>query len=83
MRSASRSASNNGKVRVLFNSNPVEIREDSVILDVQGGLQEIPNEFVWIFAGGTPPSGFLQKIGIAFGTQDVTMEASSEARQTN
>ena len=44
-----------GKVRVLFNSNPVEFKPESVIIDVNGTRQEIPNDFVWIFAGGTPP----------------------------
>src|SRR5438105_2188462 len=36
-----------GKVKVVFNSNPVEFRKDSVVLDVNGKLQEIPNDFVW------------------------------------
>jgi thioredoxin reductase/Pyruvate/2-oxoacid:ferredoxin oxidoreductase delta subunit len=60
-----------GKVRVLFNSMPVEIKPDSVILDCSGTLQEIPNDYVWIFAGGVAPNDFLQKIGIQFGTQPV------------
>jgi hypothetical protein len=44
-------------------------------------VEEIPNDFVWIFAGGVPPTAFLKKIGIAFGTRDVTAEASKEAKQ--
>jgi thioredoxin reductase (NADPH) len=67
------------KVRVVFNSNPTEIKQNSVVLDVQGQLQEIPNEFVWIFAGGEPPTAFLKKIGVRFGTHDITAEASKEA----
>src|ERR1700682_5016651 len=51
-----------GKLSVLFKSNPVEFKTDVAILDVGGQLQEIPNDFVWIFAGGTPPNAFLQKI---------------------
>ncbi|MBZ5593633.1 MAG: NAD(P)-binding domain-containing protein [Acidobacteriia bacterium] len=70
-----------GKVKVVFNSNPVEFRQESVILDVNGQLQEIPNDFVWIFAGGTPPNDFLKKIGVEFGMRDMTLEASLEARQ--
>jgi putative YpdA family bacillithiol system oxidoreductase len=70
-----------GKVRVIFNSSPVEIREDSVTLDVNGEHQEIPNDYVWVFAGGTPPNDFLKKIGVAFGMQDITLEASREAKQ--
>ena len=70
-----------GKLNVLFNSNPVEFTETSVVLDVNGTRQEIPNDFVWIFAGGTPPNDFLKKIGVTFGMKDMAVEASNEARQ--
>jgi len=70
-----------GKVNVLFNSSPVEFTDNSVVLDVSGSRQEIPNDFVWIFAGGTPPNDFLKKIGVAFGMHDMALEAGNEARQ--
>jgi thioredoxin reductase (NADPH) len=70
-----------GKVRVIFNSTPVEFKQNSVVLDVNGKLQEIPNDSVWIFAGGEPPTAFLRKIGVGFGMRDMTLEASSEARE--
>ena len=70
-----------GKVNVVFNSIPVEFKESAVTLEVNGTLQEIPNDFVWVFAGGIPPNDFLKKIGIQFGMRDMTAEASSEARQ--
>jgi thioredoxin reductase (NADPH) len=70
-----------GKVNVLFNSNPVEFTETSVTMEVAGVRQEIPNDFVWIFAGGTPPNDFLKKIGVGFGMQDMAVEAGKEARQ--
>jgi hypothetical protein len=44
---------NSGKIRVLFTSNPVEI----------------PNDYVWIFAGGAALNAFLIKIGVRFGDQ--------------
>jgi len=69
-----------GKVKVVFNSNPVEFRKDSVVLDVNGRAQEVPNDFVWIFAGGEPPTAFLKKIGVGCGAQDLTASASKEAR---
>src|SRR5215469_2927309 len=72
-----------GKVRVLFNSNVVEFKPDSVILDVAGQQEEIPNDFAWIFAGGTPPTTFLKKVGIGFGSRDVTLEASKAAKQAD
>lgn len=70
-----------GKVKVLFNSNPVEFRQDSVVLDVNGSQQILPNDFVWIFAGGEPPTAFLKKIGVSFGERDLTKEGSREARE--
>ena len=70
-----------GKVKVLFNSAPMKFGEDAVILNVQGQTQEIANDFVWIFAGGTPPTDFLKKIGVGFGMRDMTVEASNEAKQ--
>ena len=73
--------SKSGKVKVIFNSNPVEFKPESVILDVSGQQTEIPNDFVWIFAGGTPPTAFLKKVGIGFGERDVTLEASKAAKQ--
>jgi putative YpdA family bacillithiol system oxidoreductase len=69
-----------GKVKVLFNSNPVEFKQDSVVLEVKGNTQPIPNDYVWIFAGGEPPTAFLKKIGIGFGMQDMTSAASKEAK---
>jgi thioredoxin reductase len=70
-----------GKLTVLYRSMPAEVKEGSVIIDVAGTVQEIPNDYVWVFAGGTPPNDFLKKIGIGFGMQDLTLEASREAKQ--
>ena len=69
-----------GKVKVVFNSAPVEFKENSVVLDVSGKTQEIPNDYVWIFAGGEPPTAFLKKIGVGFGMQDMTSAGSKEAK---
>jgi thioredoxin reductase len=68
------------KVDVVFNSIPVEIKDDSAVLGVNGELREIPNDYVWIFAGGIPPNAFLEKIGVSFGARDMTLEASTEVR---
>ena len=69
-----------GTIKVVFNSRPVEFKEDAVVLDVNGEIYEILNDFVWIFAGGTPPNDFLKKIGVGFGMRDMTWEASNEAK---
>lgn len=70
-----------GKVHVVFNSQPVEFRDNTVVLEVNGEQLEITNDFVWIFAGGTPPNDFLKKIGVEFGERDMTLEASNEAKR--
>ena len=70
-----------GKVEVLFETNPKEFKSESVALDVRGQAREIPNDFVWIFAGGVPPYDFLKKIGIQFGGRDLTLEANNEAKK--
>src|SRR5208337_971434 len=36
-----------GKLKVIFNSNPVEFRPGSVILQVQGVTQTVTNDYVW------------------------------------
>jgi len=60
------------KVEVLFNSMPTEFREGSVSIDCGGTIKELPNDYVWIFAGGIPPTEFLRATGIAFGAVDVS-----------
>jgi thioredoxin reductase (NADPH) len=69
-----------GKITVFFKSNPAEFKPESVVLEVEGSVREIPNDFVWIFAGGTPPYDFLKKIGVRFGQHDMTTEAGNEAK---
>ena len=69
---------------MLFNSSPVEFRQDSVVLNVNGAEQTLPNDFVWIFAGGEPPTAFLKKIGVGFGERDLTKDgwrAAVEAKK--
>ncbi len=60
---------------------PVEFKQDVVVLSVHNQLQTLPNDFVWIFAGGKPPYDFLNKIGVGLGMRDLTLEASQESTQ--
>jgi len=70
-----------GSVEVVLSSRVTEIRPRSVLLEHGGQVRELPNDFVWVFAGGTPPNDFLTKVGVALGFRDLTAEASAEARQ--
>jgi len=67
------------KIEVVFNSNPVEFREGSAFLEANGQVRELPNDFVWIFAGGTPPSDFLKAAGVAFGTTSTDKSTTQHA----
>src|SRR5690349_7143130 len=70
-----------GRLEVLFNSLPTEFRQDKALLQTNGATREIPNDYVWIFAGGEPPRAFLEKIGVKLGDRDMTVEASNEAKR--
>jgi thioredoxin reductase len=68
------------KVEVLFNSIPTEFLAGSARIEVAGEIRQIPNDFVWIFAGGTPPSEFLKAAGIAFGTVNTEEHPELQSR---
>jgi len=70
-----------GTVKVLFSSNPVEIRREAVMMEIAGARREIPNDHVWIFAGGIPPNDFLKQCGVTVGEKDLTLEAHAEAKR--
>lgn len=62
-----------GKVRPLFSSQPVAIGPGSVRLRVNAPDSrevEVPNDWVFVFAGGVPPFDFLKKLGVRFGGGD-------------
>ncbi len=68
-----------GKLRIMLNSVVEEITPATVILRVGEQRLELPNDYVWVFAGGQAPDEFLKKIGIHYGPRDLTMEAVQEA----
>ncbi|HEX6105149.1 MAG TPA: NAD(P)-binding domain-containing protein [Gemmatimonadales bacterium] len=77
-----REAVRRGRLQVLYGSNPVEVRQESVVLEVADGKVELPNDYVWIFAGGTPPSEFLEGAGIRTGACELTGQAAGHQKTT-
>jgi thioredoxin reductase (NADPH) len=59
------------KIEVVFNSEIKEIREHTAILTTQSDDVEIPNDYIFIFAGGEMPFDLLGRIGIAMYQQQV------------
>ena len=56
-----------GRIRIEFESQVLEISEKNVRLRLQVGEINLTNDYVFIFAGGEPPFKLLQDIGIGFG----------------
>lgn len=59
-------AEKDGSLKMLYNSNLLVINEKDVLLQVDGEetTRQLPNDRVYIFAGGELPTGFLQKAGV-------------------
>ena len=59
-------AMHEGRVSVMFNTNPVRIEKDAIVVTTSGEEKElsIKNDLIYIFAGGELPTQFLQKVGI-------------------
>lgn len=59
------------RINVVFSSNVKAIEQKSIQLDLPQSQMmqtvQIPNDFVFIFAGGEPPFALLKNIGIRFG----------------
>jgi thioredoxin reductase/NAD-dependent dihydropyrimidine dehydrogenase PreA subunit len=66
-----------GSVRPLFGSEVMEILEDRVRLRVGDRPVELPNDFVFVFAGGEPPFGLLRQMGVRFGGEAAPAVAGS------
>lgn len=63
------------KVRPIFSSNVLEIRVKTVVVKAEEDTIEIPNDFVFIFAGGEPPFKMLTDMGVKFGGEAKPLDA--------
>jgi thioredoxin reductase len=68
-----------GRIEGAFNTDVEEIGPVSVRLKTPAGTRELPNDYVFVFAGGEPPFELLRQMGIRFGG-DAASEASVAAR---
>ncbi len=55
-----------GRVKLLFKSNVVEFREDSVLLKIGDEVQELTNHHAFVCIGGNAPTKWLEQIGVRF-----------------
>lgn len=69
----------NGRIEGAFNTDVEEIGPVSVRLKTPGGARDLPNDYVFVFAGGEPPFELLRQMGIRFGG-DAAPDATGPAR---
>src|SRR5207237_9918830 len=60
-----------GRLGVFFNAAVQEVREHSVLVKTATGVQEIPNDFVFVMVGGENPKKFLSECGIEFSNRSL------------
>lgn len=68
-----------GRVRPLLGSEVVGIQTERVTLQRAGERVELANDYVFVFAGGEPPFGFLRQIGVRFGGEPLTVPKTISA----
>ncbi len=69
-----------GRVRAIFRSQLREIRQDVVVLDVEGEKTILPNDHVIIRIGGEAPYAFLERLGIQIVSKEVPVGNASAAQ---
>jgi thioredoxin reductase len=56
-----------GRIEGAFGTEVQEIGPASVRVKTPAGTRELPNDYVFVFAGGEPPFGLLRQMGVRFG----------------
>lgn len=56
----------NGRITTVFQSEVTRIETEAVYLAQNGKEIQLPNDYVFVFAGGELPTDFLKKVGIEF-----------------
>lgn len=60
-----------GRIEVRYESDVAAIEEDWVTLTEKGEEVRLPNDEVFVFAGGLPPFELLQRAGVSFDPADL------------
>jgi thioredoxin reductase/NAD-dependent dihydropyrimidine dehydrogenase PreA subunit len=53
-----------GKLEIIYNSNLKNITAKEVEIEIDGNVTTVPNDLIYIFAGGELPTQFLKNAGI-------------------
>jgi thioredoxin reductase/NAD-dependent dihydropyrimidine dehydrogenase PreA subunit len=63
----------NKRIEGLLPSEVERITPTSVFVKTPQGVREMPNDFVFVFAGGEPPFELLKKAGVRFGDKNADL----------
>jgi putative YpdA family bacillithiol system oxidoreductase len=64
------------KIHIVFDSQLLEIRKDTVLIKEEPDRQmTLPNDYVFIFAGGELPTELLKRAGVRLRTKEMEAEA--------
>jgi thioredoxin reductase (NADPH) len=53
-----------GTVTSILGAQPTHIHADHVEINRDGQAESLPNDYIWVFAGGVLPTAFLQNAGV-------------------
>ncbi len=72
-----------GRIRALFSARVLEIREQTVVVEVDGQLQELENDFVFTLIGFRPDRTLLHALGVDTDAETGVPVHDPETMQTN
>jgi len=73
----------NGEIKAYFNTDVVEIAQDSVVLKTLQGVETIENDFVFAMTGYHPDFSFLESLGVRFEGPDRLPVCNPETLESN
>ncbi|MGH1366709.1 MAG: NAD(P)-binding domain-containing protein [Calditrichia bacterium] len=65
---------NQGRIKPIWESNLKSIEDSSTVITTRDGDINLPNDYVFIFAGGIAPFDMLKEMGIRFGGEQAPID---------
>lgn len=78
-----RRAIHDGRLRVVFSSEVLEITPSDVTLKTEGNTERLANDEVFVFAGGDPPFSLMERAGVSFDASKRKASAPGIDRASN